>query len=373
MQKKITIYFFLILCVIVGSSSVKNIYNSGAAPTGRTGTSPTNTCASAGCHSSSAVNAGGGSITVSGLPTANYVAGQAYPFSLTITHPSSRGRWGFAIKAVNAANVNAAIGTFSTTNPNARVASNELGHDDAVFSTGTSFTFNNLTWTAPPSTSAPASVRFFYTGNAADGTGGTGGDFIYTANSTSDLLPIILTQFSVEINSNTNVLTWRVENNKEVKYFEVLKSSDNENFNILTIVNASSLSVAAKYTYKDDKTNGTSYYKLKMIDKNGLINYSKTISSKSSNGDEKLISTYPNPLKKGQQMNVEMMSNKNQEASFTLVNLQGKIISSKIKDLTQGYNRIALQFGNFIAAGNYYLTVKVGNELLQPLSVTITE
>jgi hypothetical protein len=155
------------------------LYRSSQPPYNYTG-ADVSTCAQ--CHGN--LNSGGGTISAPGLPVAGYMKGQAYDFNILISHPVLSGRWGFAITARDANN--AAVGTFTTTNPNAALMIDELSHLNAVFQSGTSFSYNNLRWTAPANpTVAQQTVKFYFIGNAANGDGGTGGDFIYsgTANS----------------------------------------------------------------------------------------------------------------------------------------------------------------------------------------------
>ncbi len=140
------------------------------------------------CHSTNQLNNPGGSITIAGLPANGYTAGTSYNFSLTNTHSvANRVRWGFSIEARNSQNV--AVGTFSTTNPNAGLNGAELSHKSAV-STGmqASYTYDNLTWTAPVNPSlADENITFYFVGNAANGSG-TAGDFIYAGTQSITIL-----------------------------------------------------------------------------------------------------------------------------------------------------------------------------------------
>lgn len=134
------------------------------------------------CHGN--LNDGGGLVFLSGLPGQDLQAGQAYPFSVAIQHPAVRNRWGFAITARDANNQ--PVGSFTSSNPNAaQNGVGELSHLNAVFSAGTSFSYDNLEWRAPLSpTLAQRTVTFYYSANAANGDGGTNGDFIYAASQT---------------------------------------------------------------------------------------------------------------------------------------------------------------------------------------------
>src|SRR5437762_11875407 len=58
------------------------------------------TCATSGCHTGNPVNAAGGSVTISGLPTGTgWTPGQTYPLSVTIQRSGQR-IFGFQLSAV---------------------------------------------------------------------------------------------------------------------------------------------------------------------------------------------------------------------------------------------------------------------------------
>jgi hypothetical protein len=141
------------------------------------------------CHGGSALNSGGGAITVSGLPTGSFSPGIAYDFSLQITHGvTDRRRFGFSIEARNSAGQKA--GSFSSTNQNATNNGDELSQLNApLLSAGTgSFTYPNLRWTAPLNPVAADSViTFYYSGIAGSGSGSSG-DFTYASTKTINLL-----------------------------------------------------------------------------------------------------------------------------------------------------------------------------------------
>jgi hypothetical protein len=142
------------------------------------------------CHNSFQLNNAGGGIVVTGLPEAGYTPGATYNFSLTTTHSASdRKRWGFSIVARNA--FNQTVGSFGSTNANAAINGSELSHRSAVSTTAkSSFTYSNLSWTAPANPTAnDQTITFYFVGNAANGTGSTAGDFIYADMKVISLLP----------------------------------------------------------------------------------------------------------------------------------------------------------------------------------------
>jgi len=183
MRKNITSKLAILVFCLSGILFISaDLFYTSAAFPGHTGADGSTTCATAGCHSGNVLNATGGSVVITGLPD-TYSPGTTYNFSVTISHGASRSKWGFAVKAIGTNNSN--VGSFTTTNINAgSIGGGEIGHLNAPSQAGSTYTFNNLSWTAPAAPqSTEQTVRFFVVGNAANGIGSTG-DFIYTTSKT---------------------------------------------------------------------------------------------------------------------------------------------------------------------------------------------
>jgi hypothetical protein len=141
------------------------------------------------CHSGN-LNESGGGILINGLPDDGYTAGASYSFNININHAAAdRKRWGFSIIAKNSAGVT--VGSFTSTNANAATNGEELSHFNAVLfpAFSQSYTYTNLTWTAPANPSAAdENITFYVAGIAANGNGSNAGDFTYSATKNMSLL-----------------------------------------------------------------------------------------------------------------------------------------------------------------------------------------
>ena len=171
--------------IITGLSSFAGLMFSSKPPQGYTGVSGVY-CTN--CHGGNSLNSAGGMVEVNGLPDNGYTAGASYTFSITATHSAAdRKRWGFSIIARNSLNQNRGI--FSTTNLNAGTNGSELSHDEAVVTLAqSSYTYDNLTWTAPASPGAnDNTITFYFAANAANGNNSNSGDFIYAGTKTISL------------------------------------------------------------------------------------------------------------------------------------------------------------------------------------------
>lgn len=136
------------------------------------------------CHSTNAVNAGDGAMSVQGVP-ASYMPGQTYRLTVTLEDPG-QSRWGFELVALDQSDANA--GGLTSVDGNTQTSIDSAGRIFAKQTRPGTFagTSNgpvswDLDWTAPAA--GTGTVSFFAAGNAANNNNGNSGDFIYTAAS----------------------------------------------------------------------------------------------------------------------------------------------------------------------------------------------
>lgn len=364
MLKKIT-YTLCLLSVFVIVGNTKIFYSS-QPPTGHAG-SQGQYCTN--CHGSFSLNSGGGSVSTTGLPTGSYVAGQTYDFSVTIAHGASdRNRWGFSIAARNSAGQ--PVGTFSSTNPNAALNGDELSHNNAVsVPNSSSYTYSNLRWTAPATPSAANHpVTFYYVGNATNGNFNPDGDYVYSGSSVV-ALPISLSGFSADVKGTAVTLKWQTLSENNSSHFVIEKSADNQHFYQVNKLSAAGVSSSTRtYSFVDDKPayfEKPTYYRLVLIDKDGSKKYSNVV-----NVSLKAVSTfvkklYPNPVRVGNVMQVEIISNKQQRTSIYLTNVSGNKVQQLSSSLEKGNNVIDISLNKSVAAGMYALVVRMEDGVQQ--------
>jgi hypothetical protein len=177
----------LLLCITLGTiftGTTAFIISSGGI-TGRTGSPGEGTCS--GCH-------GGGSgttvVSLSASPSftaSQFIPGTTYTLGVTVSN-SSFSKFGFNAEVLNPSNVNAGnitsgltgVQVINTTRKNVTQTGPKSGTGSATF---------QFVWVAPLSGAA----TIYASGNAVDGTGGTGGDspanslFVLTANTAAGI------------------------------------------------------------------------------------------------------------------------------------------------------------------------------------------
>lgn len=366
-MKKISTILFLFSLIVIMQSTTKKVDSSSNPPSGYSGATG-NYCNS--CHSSYALNSGGGNVSVNGLPGYTYTPGQTYNFSITITHGAAdRKKWGFLISAINSGNN---IGTFSSTNTNAQVNSSELGHNSAVTTTNqSSYTYSNLSWTAPSTPNLP--ISFYFAGNAANSNGSTNGDYIYSSSQII-ALPIDLNSFSLTSNKQDVLINWQTNNEINSDYFEVEKSDDGQIFyNIAKITASGNSSVLKSYQYIDSKPSYFEkpiFYRLKLVDKDKSFKYSKIINVKLKALNTVVKKVFPTINNAGGNLKAEVICNKDMDINILVLDAGGKILQLKRSTITSGNNNLNILLPNTLQKGMAFVKF-VGNDLSQTISIVI--
>jgi uncharacterized protein (TIGR03437 family) len=185
-----------LLTILVAVPMLVWAYDSGPDPNSEGGPGgPAAACAQSGCHTGTAVNAGGGKVELQFPDGLTYTPGQKQRIKLVITDASAR-NYGYQLSARLASNeTRGQAGTFSTAGTNqlilcqdgrARAASGTCPTANPLefFEHSRPSTSNTIEFDWTPPATAAGNVRFYVAGNAANSDGRNTGDKIYTANFT---------------------------------------------------------------------------------------------------------------------------------------------------------------------------------------------
>jgi hypothetical protein len=217
-------------------------------------------------------------------------------------------------------------------------------------------------------------VLFLGTGNAmfaynpattATVSGSTNYNFNATANDTIHFLltyyycnavvlqTTITDFFASKQNDETIKLSWTTQNELSGRIYGIQKSDDGINFsevnNISSVDENTSVNYSSNYSISANDKNRI-YFKLKIIDKNGDINYSEIRTVELDKSDQR-ISVYPNPSN----------SFVNIVFSNSIGNLQTDIFAANGELIQRNYfvntNSAHINFKNKLACGVYFIKV----------------
>ncbi|MCB2377376.1 T9SS type A sorting domain-containing protein [Hymenobacter sp. BT635] len=142
-------------------------------------------------------------------------------------------------------------------------------------------------------------------------------------NEPQNPLPVELVSFSAKLRDNTVVLNWATASETNNRGFEVERSSDAKTFkSILFKEGAGSATTRTNYEAVDSKPlAGVSYYRLKQIDTDGTVSYSKAVVVKAAMTD---VTVYPNPTQGADIVNVALPAGSTEGILVRITDLTGR-------------------------------------------------
>jgi len=174
-------------------------------------------------------------------------------------------------------------------------------------------------------------------------------------------LPVVLDNFAARQDNCKITLNWHSATELSFRKYEIEFSTNGRNFSTVgTVIGRGDNS---NYTFNHQPTPGRVYYRLKMVDNNGVAKYSSIIAMNLSCTGKNLL-VYPNPASSILNVNLSGFTG---TINGKLYNNTGQLISSK--QLLNGTNSIAV---DRLPSGTYALVVYEQNGQQQVYKVQIS-
>jgi hypothetical protein len=175
----------------------------------------------------------------------------------------------------------------------------------------------------------------------------------------SSALPVKLANFAATLLDNQVQLNWQTAQEQNSSHFEIERSADGRNFDMIGQVNAlGNSSTLANYNH-NDKLNASIaaltniYYRLKSVDVDGTFSYSKIISIHLKKTYESLL-LYPNPAK--DDVNVQAYFSVDAKAALQVIDIFGKVVLQKDIHVLKGRNSFQVDV-SLLKSGLYHLKI----------------
>lgn len=192
----------------------------------------------------------------------------------------------------------------------------------------------------------------------------TEGADLFTISSSIILLNTKLVSFSGVKNDVDNLLTWEVQDEKQVDRYVLERSTNGIDFAVLSetvaLNNGNSLT---NYSYTDVLPGiGSRYYRLKSLTQDGSFEYSNTVVL--SRGDDNLggVAIYPNPTKGT--FFVEFDADAEAELTYEIQDIVGQTIKEGTLRTVLGLNKIELDLED-IPTATYVVALTMNDQRIQ--------
>lgn len=173
------------------------------------------------------------------------------------------------------------------------------------------------------------------------------------------LLPIKLGSFTVTKQGSNAMLNWTTESELNTDHFEIERSYDGINFVSVgskTAAGTSFSSIAYNHADPINVASGIIYYRLKTVDIDFNVSYSKIIPLRLSGGIVKNFTVYPNPFTSD--LKIELNTEKEADVTVRISNAMGQTVVNRTAQLQKGTNVIVLTSElSTLKAGMYIVEV----------------
>lgn len=178
-------------------------------------------------------------------------------------------------------------------------------------------------------------------------------DFAIAKNN-DNILPVEFLYFEADCQNNANALKWATASEKNSDYFEVQYSSNTNKWTTLTKVPATGNSDrTVEYSYVDNSKNSNiTYYRLKQVDIDGSVLYSKIVSSKCTQNESPEIIVYPVPA--DEFVNIVLNNWKSNQVVIEIFGTDAKLINKYVFDLNDSSEIFRIDI-SYLKSGIYSL------------------
>lgn len=174
-------------------------------------------------------------------------------------------------------------------------------------------------------------------------------------------LPLNLLSFYGKAQGCAAELTWKTSDEQNTSHFEIERYSNSVGFQNVDNVSAVGNGLGRTYVKLLAQTNGSNYYRLKIIDRDGKFTYSPVINvTVSCQANDNSISVYPNPNSSHKELNVSFKTSYRGDAIIYLTNAIGQKIISEPVIIQQGTGVVSLNTA-ILAKGTYIITMMNAN------------
>ncbi len=175
-------------------------------------------------------------------------------------------------------------------------------------------------------------------------------------------LPVKVEYFRGSKQGSSHVLDWKVVPvNTNNGTLTLERSSDSRGFSNIYSITVSANRMLLPFSYTDaHPIAGINYYRLKMVDDNGVVTYSSIVALLNKEKGFEVLNITPNPVTEGR-FKLNITTTTQQPIEVVIADIQGRVVSRKTVSLAAGFNAVEMNVSN-LANGTYQLFGFSGGE-----------
>jgi len=171
------------------------------------------------------------------------------------------------------------------------------------------------------------------------------------------MLPVTLSSFNVNNINDVNLVKWVTEAQENNKYFELERSTDGRNFEAINRQNGTNGTGTQQYSFADETfTPGINYYRLKMIEIDGVYTYSKIVKVMNGSRSKADLHITPNPVVK--EFTLSAYFPERGPVMIRIIDVSGKVVKQISDNVDKGYITMQVDQLEKLKQGTYFVEIK---------------
>jgi len=308
--------------------------------------------------------------SINGNAVTSYVPGNSYDITIIVNpEVGTPASYGFQAVALDVNNNNAGVFVSENEMIGVRMFDERFYAEHNMPSPSPDFTFR---WEAPATD--VGDVTFYASGSTNNGDGSADGDSGMGTTpaklqiSPNTALPIEMTLFTVEQSFNSILLKWATQTETNSSHFVLEHAPDGVDFKEFAIVSAAGFSTEIQRysTYHSNPNNGLNYYRLKIVDLDGVFEYSNIIAYEIDKKQRPTLEALPNLV--ADKTTVLFQNNMGNvfDSELHVHTMSGQLVGTFPFGLAPGENRIELDLSR-LELGYYSISLKEASEAVRIL------
>ncbi len=188
--------------------------------------------------------------------------------------------------------------------------------------------------------------------------------FVSTTTGACSILPVKLISFDAARKNKDALINWKVAAESNMKGYQLEKADNNNNYKPVTFIQAHNDYKNNLYSYTDANAfanASTIQYRLKQIDNDGKVQYSKIVSLKAGAAINNIV--FANPFNGSLRLQLNLANAS--KISINIYDMKGNLVGSEKPAMySASSNSIEVKSAARLNSGMYILKVNAGDEQL---------
>ncbi len=189
---------------------------------------------------------------------------------------------------------------------------------------------------------------------------------VYITNIATATLPVTFTSVKIFKVNNKIAIDWKVQNENNIKKYDVERSSNGTDFNIVNSIAVTGFkNDHNSYFWIDNQPlTGNGFYRIRSVDIDGTIKFSIILRVAGDKEGQGAIAVFPNPIR-GDIINLQFTNQQTGLYQLRLINNNGQVIYSGILPVNSPNSSQTIRPNTKLGNGIYQLEIKAPDNVVQ--------